>query len=102
MKTTDRDLAAHRVSAFLTAPSWARSPYAGQQARDIVALVMDVKPCRSVDPNSTLFEHICYLEDGHEGSRFSDGSYSWDLPDEERYQDEIDKSIAEHLSLIHI
>jgi hypothetical protein len=113
----DRELAVARVAAWITAPSWSKSPYAGQQAKDLIALVLDVTPCRSMDPNSTLFDHVCYREQGHEGKHFADGGYAWDTEPEEdwieqsllgndvemeqRHQDEIDKSIADHEQMLH-
>lgn len=105
MSEQDRRLAMLRVSAFITAPSWARSPYAGEQAKQILALVLDTKACESerMLPGTSI-RQVCYREQGHDGMHFADGSYAWDLTDEEleaRHDAKVDRDIAEHEQMLH-
>lgn len=91
----ERRLVRARVSAFLTAPSWTRHPYAGMQAEQIIALVLDTESCKATSPNpgATWIDRVCYREKGHDHSHMDvGGGAPWD----DDNQDEIDKSIEEH------
>lgn len=106
MSEQDRRLAAARVSAFITAPSWARSPYAGEQAKQILALVLDTKSCAATMDHPYLpnQQAVCFREKGHDYSHISDGDYAWDLTDEEleaRHDAKVDRDIAEHEQMLH-
>lgn len=105
MSEQDRRLARARLTAFITAPSWARSPHAVTQAEEILTLVLDTKSCAATMQHPHLPGMlICHREEGHDNQHFADGGYTWELSDaeiEQRQQAEIDREVAAHEQYIH-